>query len=62
MQLFETVVHDDKANILNSISTNIYLESFNLWSWPVFNFALSCQSTGTGFQMFHYWFLYFPMD
>ena len=27
MQLFETVVHDDKANILNSISTNIYLES-----------------------------------
>ena len=62
MQLFETVVHDDKANILNSISTNKYLESFNLWSWPVFNFALSCQSTGTGFQMFHYWFLYFPMD
>ena len=30
MQLFETVVHDDKANILNSISTNIYSESFNL--------------------------------
>ena len=26
MQLFETVVHDDKANILNSISTNKYLE------------------------------------
>ena len=30
MQLFETVVHNDKANILNSISTNKYSESFNL--------------------------------
>ena len=30
MQLFETVVHNDKANILNSISTNIYLESNKL--------------------------------
>ena len=31
MQLFQTVVHNDKANILNSISTNKYSESFNLW-------------------------------
>ena len=32
MQLFETVlvVHNDKANILNYISTNIYSESLNL--------------------------------
>ena len=41
MQLFETVVHNDKANILNTISINKYSESFNLWSWPVFNFALT---------------------
>ena len=32
MQLFETVVHNDKANILNTISTTIYSESFNLGS------------------------------
>ena len=32
MQLFETVVHNDKANILYTISTTIYSESFNLGS------------------------------
>ena len=54
MQLFGTVVHNDKANILNSISTTYTQNHLTSELDPYSNFALSCQSTDTGFRMFHY--------